>query len=99
MELHRMELLQGLHSWQMCFADAPLGDILFPLLDLGGEQRLEEALDAAAARAPLVGIDRILVSPAALARPAAFAMPGVFGPQEPGLRVLKEVNPHCARRF
>jgi aryl-alcohol dehydrogenase-like predicted oxidoreductase len=28
-----------------------------------------------------------------------FAMPGVFGPQEPGLRVRKKVNPHCARRF
>ena len=35
-----------------------------------GLKTLEEALDAAAARAPLVGVDRILVSPAALARPA-----------------------------
>ena len=29
----------------------------------------------------------------------SFAMPGVFGPQEPGLRVRKKVNPHCASRF
>jgi len=37
------------------------------------------SLDAAAARAPVVGVDRILVSPAALARPAYLCYARVFG--------------------
>ena len=47
----------------------------------------------------LLEVDRILVSPAALARPAYLCYARCVWSSKAWVRVRKKVNPHCARRF
>ena len=47
----------------------------------------------------LLEVDRILVSPAALARPAYLCYARCVWSSKAWVRVRKKVNPHCARGF